>query len=144
MLREADERAPLETGGVLLGVADALNVWIDAVVGPGPSAVHGKTSFAPDAAYQERLIADIYERSGRRATYLGDWHTHPGVSPHLSWRDRRTLRTIAASSEARQPTPIMLVYGYGHPWRVKGWRYMPAPWYVPTARVRELRLTLTD
>lgn len=129
MLAEADAHAPLETGGVLLGVSDGLNVWIDEVIGPGPAAIHRKTSFTPDATYQYQQIAAIYEASGRRVSYLGDWHTHPGSAPYLSWRDRRTLRGISRTASARQPNPVMLVFGYGKPWRAVAYKYVPAPWY---------------
>ena len=129
MLVEADAWAPLETGGVLLGVADGANVWIDAVIGPGPAAIHRKASFTPDANYQQQQIATIYEASGRRVSYLGDWHTHPGSTPNLSWRDRRTLRAISRTVNARQPSPLMIVIGYGDPWRVVACRYAAGPWY---------------
>ena len=59
MFREADDRAPLETGGVLLGIAAAANLWIEAVVGPGPGARHGRTWFIPDAAFQQDRIASL-------------------------------------------------------------------------------------
>lgn len=129
MVAEADEKAPLETGGVLLGVSDGVNVWIDAVIGPGPGAMHRKTSFTPDAAYQQQEIAAIYETSGRRVSYLGDWHTHPGSAPYLSWRDRRTVRGISRTAGARQPNPVMLILGYGDPWRAVACRYVQSPWY---------------
>jgi integrative and conjugative element protein (TIGR02256 family) len=129
MLAESDVQAPLETGGVLLGVSDGVNVWIDAVIGPGPAATHRKRSFSPDASYQQQQIAAIYQESGRCVSYLGDWHTHPGSAPYLSWRDRRTLREISRTASARQPNPVMLVFGYGEPWRAVACRYVPAPWY---------------
>jgi integrative and conjugative element protein (TIGR02256 family) len=129
MVREADARAPLETGGVLLGVADAANVWIDTIVGPGPSAQHTRTSFIPDADYQSEKVADAYRASGRRLAYLGDWHTHPGGSPRISWRDRRTLRLISHDTAARQSHPIMFILGYGDPWSGMAWRYTDGPWY---------------
>lgn len=129
MLSEADARVPFETGGVLLGVGDGVNVWIDAVIGPGPTSIHAKTSFIPDAEHQQQHIARIYEASGRRVSYLGDWHTHPGVAPYLSWRDRRTLRAISRTAGARQSNPLMIVIGYGTPWRIVACRYDAGPWY---------------
>lgn len=142
MAIEADTRAPLETGGVILGVSDEDNVWIDTIIGPGPTAVHSRHSFSPDSNYQERQIACAYEESGRRLTYLGDWHTHPGSSPALSWRDRRTLRDISGSDTARQPRPVMLIWGYGNPWRVAAWRYHPSGWWLVPARLSALNVVL--
>lgn len=142
MLREAELRSPLETGGVLLGVADALDVWVDEFVGPGPGGRHRKTTFVPDSDFQAREIAAIYERSGRRATYLGDWHTHPNSTPHISWRDKRTLRTIARSRAARQPEPLMLIFGGGNPWEAIAWRCKRPPWYQLGVEVIVLKLVI--
>lgn len=143
MLSEADHRAPLETGGVLLGVTDAVNVWVDAVVGPGPAARRGTTWFVPDSDYQHRRIAELYEASGRRIAYLGDWHTHPNAPPALSWRDARTLRKIARSVGARQPNPLMLILGQGAPWQAAVWRCVATRWYRPSCRHIALKVTIT-
>lgn len=128
MLREADERSPLETGGVLLGLADGVNVWIEAVVGPGPNAHHARTTFVPDAEYQDRRIAEIYEAFGRRISYLGDWHTHPNASPNISWRDQKTLKLISREGKARQTQPLMLIFGDGPRWNAIAWRYVGPRW----------------
>ena len=144
MVREADDRAPFETGGVLLGVSDDEHLWIEAVVGPGPGARHGRTWFVPDAAFQQDRIAELYEASGRRIAYLGDWHTHPGGSAALSWRDRRTLRKISRTPAARQSHPVMLILGHGKPWRPTLWRYQPAPWYQRGTRFSEVNLSVVS
>lgn len=126
LLRQlASEKAPSETGGVLLGYwrSDKRTGVITDVVGPGPAAVHGRDFFEPDAKYQSAEIARIYELSGRITTYLGDWHTHPGGSTGLSAQDRRTLRTIAASPAARAPTPLMGILAGKEHWRMCLWVY---------------------
>lgn len=98
------------------------NVVITHAVGPGPNATHGKISFIPDAQYQEDEVARIYEESGRLSTYLGDWHTHPRGSTRMSPRDRRTLRRIAFSTEARCPKPLMaLCAGGKEKWLMGVW-----------------------
>lgn len=99
------------------------DVVITDVVGPGPNAFHDKHRFYPDSQYQERRVAEIYEQSGRLSTYLGDWHTHPGGSARLSRRDRRTLRAIGRSPDARCDRPVMLVLaGQEDNWVVAVWR----------------------
>lgn len=144
MFREADDCAPFETGGVLLGIVDDEHLWIEAIVGAGPAARHGRTWFVPDAAFQQDRIAELYQASGRRIAYLGDWHTHPGASAALSWRDRRTLRTISRTPAARQSHPVMLILGHGKPWRPALWRYQPAPWYQRGTRFSEVSLSMVS
>lgn len=125
IVEEVAGRFPRETGGVLLGYwvrepptpatgAQAATiigpeVVITSFLGPGPSAIHGVDSFVPDHAFQDCEIAKIYEKSDRRITYLGDWHSHPRGTASLSWKDRRTLRRIACSDGARAPIPLMFV-----------------------------------
>lgn len=113
MIAEADRTYPLETGGVFMGYWSGCghDAVITEVVGPGPDAIHKAHGFIPDYPYQEERIADHYGASGRRHTYLGDWHTHPDTKQtRLSWQDRRTLGRIAFCPKARSPIPVMGVF----------------------------------
>src|SRR4051794_35166071 len=103
MIAEANRAYPTETGGILMGywARPNLEAVVTRVIGPGPNAIHTPVRFVPDTEYQERKIAEVYARSGRLETYLGDWHTHPGSScGKLSRQDRRTLRRIAGDPAA--------------------------------------------
>jgi integrative and conjugative element protein (TIGR02256 family) len=124
MVDEARRRAPNETGGVLLGYwADAgTQVVITDAVGPGPKAVHKRASFEPDHAFQEAEIGRLYRRSGRRLSYLGDWHTHPRGGLGLSRKDRRTLGLIASDPAARAPTPLIAILAGRRRWHIAFWR----------------------
>lgn len=122
---QADEWAPLETGGILLGYRDdeSATLMMTTIVGPGPNADHKVDSFVPDAKWQEREISRLYAASGRRIEYLGDWHTHPTGSSLMSRRDRRTLKTISKSRTARARRPLMVVVSRGEPvWNIHAYR----------------------
>lgn len=144
LIIEAERWFPDETGGVLLGVADDANVWVEMAIGPGPNALHNKSGFVPDAVYQETQIASAYEQSGRRISYLGDWHTHPEQSVLMSKRDRRTLRSIGQWAASRQPRPIMAVLGGVDQWELAVYRYRNerARWWKrrPLDRLRTIQL----
>jgi len=109
MLVEGRRTFPLETGGILMGFVTAERTVVTSVVGPGPRAIHRRHSFTPDAEWQQGRVAELYERSGRRDTYLGDWHTHPGGSTCASFTDWFAAWTIARSRDARCPNPVMVV-----------------------------------
>jgi integrative and conjugative element protein (TIGR02256 family) len=113
MLAEAESRSPLETGGMLLGYVSAAGdhdeMVVQEVLGPGPRSRHVKRRFEPDGDWQQHELARRYEDSGRITTYLGDWHTHPGGVPAPSRRDEKTARSIARTTSARMPRPLMLI-----------------------------------
>lgn len=143
MLDEAAGRAPLETGGVLLGYVsprgEPEHVVVEAVLGPGPRARHSKTQFEPDSRWQEGEIAQRYELSGRITTYLGDWHTHPMGPPLPSRRDRQTARAIAQKKSARMPRPLMLILGFDPE---DGWSFVVYRWH--RGRLHAIDSTLVD
>lgn len=150
MVAYAQAAAPNETGGVLLGRHDpdtGACVVVEAV-GPGADANHQDTTFEPDQHHHETIIAQRYVESGGQTTYLGDWHSHPGGTTHLSFRDRRVLHLVATYEEARCPTPVMAIVA-GTPqegWRVGLWTYEPyvlGPWKLPVGRTRPLKITQT-
>jgi integrative and conjugative element protein (TIGR02256 family) len=142
MCAEADARGPNETGGVLLGVAMESAVWIEVVIGPGPTALHGRTHFVPDSDYHQEQIASAYERSGRRLSYLGDWHTHPGGGAYLSSKDSKTLRAIGRQASARQPNPIMAVLAGGEPWTLAIWRLGSRAWFSARRTPEEMTVEI--
>lgn len=130
--REAVRKFPSETGGVLLGFVDpddigAIQVLSD--VGPGPNAVHLAHRFEPDSGWQAEKIAAEYRHSGRIATYLGDWHSHPLGGARPSRLDRKTARAIARCRSARITNPLMLLLAGG-----------PDAWHLAAYRYRRRRL----
>lgn len=125
---EAVEMSPLETGGVLLGYF-AQPGYVPVVLwagGAGPRAKRSSTYYRPDAAFDESLVAEVYEQTDRRITYLGDWHTHPAPVYCLSRRDKRTLRRIARCRSARTEAAIMLVLIFDQTWRPTMWQAYPS------------------
>ncbi len=123
MLAEVERAFPNETGGVLMGywTVSGTDVVVTHMVGPGPLAMHRRTSFVPDADYHEQEIARLYNAANRQSTYLGDWHSHPNAAAYLSPQDKRTLRRIAEHPDARAPRPVMAIMAGATPWRVGMW-----------------------
>lgn len=125
MVAESDDRAPDETGGILLGyeVASEFALVVTDLVGAGPAASYSVSEFVPDGRWQESEIARIYRASGRRTTYLGDWHSHPDGFLNPSRRDHRTARAIARHPPARVRRPLMLIGAREDgAWRVAAFR----------------------
>lgn len=123
----ADAAKPYETGGVLVGyqAPSTHEMVITAVVGPGPAARGGRDYFLPDVGFHQREVARLYEESGRTIEYLGDWHSHPLGSAWPSRLDRRTLRRVASSLEARAPEPVMGILAGNPDWSLFVWQWRP-------------------
>jgi integrative and conjugative element protein (TIGR02256 family) len=143
MIEEASNKYPDETGGCLMGYGSQGNVVVTTCIGPGPKAKHRRSEFVPDSEWQELQIEQIYEKSGRLLTYLGDWHSHPNAATRLSWKDRRTLLKIATFGEARLSSPIMAVVA-GPPWSVKVWKTVSPRRIFFNVCVEELTLIVSD
>jgi integrative and conjugative element protein (TIGR02256 family) len=113
IVREAAQCGRLETGGVLLGRADARErtLIITHATGPGPDAVHQEHHFLRDASYCQAEIDRVYAESGGSIDYVGEWHKHREAEPRLSETDRSSLVAIAASPSYQVQRPIMLICG---------------------------------
>lgn len=122
IIKEGCYHYPDETGGILMGYHYENSFLISHIIGPGPKAIHTKTSFTPDDEYHENEIAVIYKASNGSITYLGDWHTHPGEGSYLSALDKSTLKKISDYKLARLPEPLMIILGT-FPVELKCWKY---------------------
>lgn len=146
---QAQQLAPLETGGILLGyvaLPSSPEATCDVVVvdalGPGPRAQHNGRWFVPDHDWQVAELAERYERSGRVAVYVGDWHSHPEGMALPSRQDLRTMRRIAQHAPARLDQPTMLIVSTGGrgdagPAGLRAWRWAPRPLF---GRIRWLTI----
>lgn len=121
---DADRFYDLETGGALMGYWHGTDTAvITAIIEAGPGALHERYNFEPDQRWQVKQIARHYAASGRRETYIGDWHTHPAAKTgRLSRTDCGVLRRIIATPSARASTPIMIVlHGTQGAWQATAW-----------------------
>ena len=92
--RLAQVRAPLETGGLLLGAVVDGEAHVLAVTGPGRKAVRGRVGYDADRAHDNRLLGRVRPR----LCYLGDWHTHPGGPARLSRTDEASVRGVLSAA----------------------------------------------
>lgn len=132
MIKLAQEKHPLETGGILLGYTNSKHTIVTAIIGPGSNAQHFRSRFVPDAKYHQRQIEAHFEKTGGNDTYLGDWHTHPEGVARLSWRDKRTLNKIAAEGENLITPPTMAILAGGpNNWHLRTFHYSDRHLHIP-------------
>ena len=144
-IKKVKRAFPLETGGVFMGFWRNSNfVVITKVIGPGPKAKPALTSFEPDQDWQLSQIADYYNKSDRRETYLGDWHSHPEAqNGDLSITDTLVLRRIIKTPKARTKKPLMAIF-FGKPddWGKTLWcaKLKPRKFLWPKLVLEELNI----
>ena len=132
MRAAADDAFPNETGGLLMGFVQAERIDVVKIIGAGPEAVLSRSSFTPDRDWQYEQIDRLFSETGGAIRYLGEWHSHPTGSTHLSALDRSLLREIAATPAAQCGTPLMAILAGGGDgrWTDVFFRYA-ARTYVP-------------
>lgn len=129
---EANRMWPLETGGILLGYLDTNDeLVIRFASGPGPNAIHRRTTYTPDHEAQMEYLDAMYAEYESVADYVGDWHTHPGMSPVMSFLDCRTLCRIAHSPSLTMKNPVMVIAGNGNSqlWDLRSYVHKEHNWW---------------
>lgn len=83
-----------EAGGVLLGryLIGTCDVVVDQVTEPMPGDRRTRASFHRHHAGHQAAIDRAWTASGSRFAWLGEWHTHPELTPTPSPTDRRDWR----------------------------------------------------
>lgn len=117
LAEEGRDWSPLETGGMLVGYRTSHDIGATLVItdtiSGGPDAIRSRTHFVPDGVWQQHRLEALYEESGRRVTYLGDWHTHPDGRVRPSRTDRATYRRVAEDPDSRAAYPLILILALG-------------------------------
>jgi integrative and conjugative element protein (TIGR02256 family) len=127
MVVDAVRYGKRETGGMLVGYEGSERsgeVVVTELIDAGPRAKRGECDFHPDGRWQRGELARVYQESGRRETFLGDWHSHPHGLPLPSETDVETAARTAANQRARAPRPLTIILGRDEDdWIVAAFRY---------------------
>lgn len=146
IVAEANMRAPLETGGLLVGYfsRDNSEVVVTQMVGPGAKAIHERYMFSPDEDYHRERMGEIYDEKDGGIFYLGDWHTHPLGDGYLSSRDKAALKNIARFPDNYVNNPVMVILsGDMNNWSLSAWRICRVR-LSPFCSYRNLEIVMYD
>ena len=93
--RQIDSNAK-EAGGMLLGrlIENCFDIVIDEATTPLPSDRSGRFFFFRSRREAQKLINEVWSRSGAALVYLGEWHTHPEDDPIPSTEDLENWQRI--------------------------------------------------
>lgn len=93
-----------EAGGVLIGYRRADHLHIVEATVPGPRDAGTRVSFRRDDLSHQRRASACWQDSHGYLDYLGEWHTHPEMSPSPSGTDLRAWQEVVA----RRPAEVFV------------------------------------
>lgn len=103
---------PSETGGVLLGIVDQVDLTITLVRGvPSPSGSEENAFDYTRAGYNsDEFMKDCWNRTAEIVTYVGEWHSHPVKVPPLpSESDFNQHAFVNASLSQEGQVAVMMI-----------------------------------
>lgn len=96
---------PWEVGGWLLGYRARNSIVVTHATAP---ASRGTPFGVTISGQGHRPAFDrLWDATGGRVTFLGDWHTHPGGAAHPSTRDETAVADIANDDDFKTPEPLI-------------------------------------
>lgn len=113
VMRERLRRAaPKETGGLMIGVVHPNRriIYVTRLLDPPADSEGTYSGFRRGTRRLRQAVAGIRRASGNLLGYVGDWHTHPRGSGHISTTDiRAMLQTKREFDTVGFPTFILIV-----------------------------------
>jgi integrative and conjugative element protein (TIGR02256 family) len=101
----------VETGGALVGYESHTNALIlTHASGPGPKSELSRTNVLIDGQYAQAFCTQLFDGSGGRLDYVGDWHRHVGWSLEASEQDLEAMLIIAQSQCCSSRYPVSTIY----------------------------------
>ncbi|WP_448103471.1 ThiF family adenylyltransferase [Pedobacter panaciterrae] len=112
LLKLTNEHSPVETGGVLIGVANykLKTIYVFEIVPAPPDSKASTARFQRGILGLPKAIDDIKRQTGEVIGYVGEWHSHPMNLERLSSIDLDTIdRLKVINSAVPIPTCAIVV-----------------------------------
>jgi len=113
MLSKAREHQPVEIGSSLYGCysSDGRRAVVLGTTPVPPDSQSSACSFVRGVRGLAEFFRDLFTRSRGRRHYVGEWHSHPNVSPQPSALDWARQRELSADHSMQCPECILIVLG---------------------------------
>lgn len=125
MRRLRDERAPNETGGILVGSFDLARniVHVLAALPAPPDSKQSPTFFIRGAHDLRPTMNRLARRSAGQLHYVGEWHSHPdGAAARPSSDDEGVFGFLSAQLGPGGSPVAMMICGADDSWIRVGWQ----------------------
>lgn len=86
-----------ESGGIIVGYYEITlgGIMISDLTFPQAEDVRGRFRFIRKATGHQDIMDELWKKSGRKKSYLGEWHTHNQEDPIPSLIDKHNWKKIA-------------------------------------------------
>ena len=88
-----------EAGGILLGYRRGIHIHVAHATEPGIGDRATRTSFHREDGSHADCALTLWRKTDQKVDYVGEWHTHPELSPHPSSVDHRAWKDILTKRE---------------------------------------------
>lgn len=100
-----------EVGGILLGRFVGKTMYEITEIACISSKYSTKMHYQRDAKKAQSIINKRWSETGGEINYLGEWHTHPGMSPTPSAIDVRSLFVITEQVGHVLSVVVLIILG---------------------------------
>ena len=113
MIALADAVHPLENGASLFGrySSDQHSAFIEGIAPVPRDAERGRFHFRRGIAGLATFFRRLFRRTSGKSFYVGEFHSHPGGSPHPSGEDDAAHHAIAADPACQCRAPVLVIVG---------------------------------
>lgn len=111
--KEYNQARYFEVGGILLGriSLDRKTIFIDNAETVKSKKIYS-LAYIRNGKKAQKLINYILRATEGEMNYLGEWHTHPGIAPIPSFRDRNTIIELTKEKDSNYFSfTILLIMG---------------------------------
>lgn len=106
-----DEKHKPESGGILMGQVKERDIYVQKLTVPGGADKNSRYSFTRDKDAAQIILDHEAINSLNTVTYLGEWHTHPELSPSPSLQDYSMIKEQFAKGKLNLPFVLLLIQG---------------------------------
>lgn len=103
----------LERGGILLGTRRGRHFHIDEATLPMAADRSSRLAFHRSAQGHQAVALKRWQRSRNTTDWLGDWHSHPELTPLPSTVDLKSWQSLV---RRRGASMLFLIFGYAGIW----------------------------
>jgi integrative and conjugative element protein (TIGR02256 family) len=100
-----------ESGGIVLGQISGETIYINRVSPPNKLDKASRYGFVRNKNAAQIVVNYEFLNSDRQIIYLGEWHTHPEITPKPSSQDKKMIKEQYKYNVLNEPFLFLIIQG---------------------------------